>query len=159
LDYYKNYSKGENQLILFASLIKLAKDLDLPMVIHSRQASADTLRILKENLPLRAVLHCFSGDENFLKECLDLGFYISFTCNITYKKADNLRQMVKLTPSDRLMLETDAPFLSPEQLRGRRNEPLNVQYLAEEVAKIRGEALDQLSLQTTSNAKAFFKLK
>lgn len=159
LDYFKNYSTPENQRPLFASLLKLAKDLNLPLVIHNRQAEADTLKLLKEAMPLRAVVHCFSGDEDFLKDCLDLGFLISFTCNITYKKAQKLRQMVSLTPMERLMLETDAPFLSPEGFRGRRNEPQQVALLAEEVAKIKGIGVEEVARITTGNAKNFFKLE
>lgn len=159
LDYYKNYSQAENQKILFTYLVRLAANLGLPLVIHNRQAEEDTLRILKQALPLRAVVHCFSGDANFLKECLDLGFLISFTCNITYKKAQNLRSLVKLTPLDRLMLETDAPFLPPEGLRGKRNEPAYVKFLAEEIARIKEIALEEVARITTDNAKEFFNLK
>jgi TatD DNase family protein len=159
LDYYKNYSKHESQLSLFISLVKLAKDLNLPLVIHSRQAEADTLKVLKSYLPLNAVLHCFSGDLAFLKECLDLGFFISFTCNVTYKKAQGLRNLVKATPLDRVMLETDAPFLSPEGYRGRRNEPLYIKMLAEEVSRIKGLSLEDVAKATTDNAKLFFRLK
>jgi len=158
LDYYKNYSKTENQKILFRYLVKLAKDLALPLVIHNRQAQEDTLNILSGVLPIKAVVHCFSGDENFLKKCLDLGFFISFTCNITYKKAKDLRTLVKLTPLDRLMLETDAPFLPPEGFRGKRNEPVYVKFLAEEVARIKEVGLEEVAGITTDNARRFFNL-
>ncbi len=159
LDYYKNYSKAENQRLLFVSLVKLAKDFGLPLVIHTRNASDDTLKILKEALPLKAVVHCFSGEENLLKECLSLGFFISFTCNITYKKADNLRELVKAVPLERLLLETDAPYLPPEGLRGKRNEPAYVKHLAEEVARIKEVGLDEVAAVTTDNAKQFFNIK
>ncbi|MBU1727162.1 MAG: TatD family hydrolase [Candidatus Omnitrophica bacterium] len=159
LDYFKNFSKKENQLPAFVSLIKVAKDIGLPLIIHSREAKADTLRILKEAMPVSAVVHCFSGDEEFLKSCLDLGFFVSFTCNLTYKKAQNLRDLVKQAPLDRLMLETDAPYLSPEGQRGRRNEPANVRLLAELVAEIRGVSLDDIARATTDNAKKFFRLE
>jgi len=159
LDYYRNYSKAENQMALFLSLIKLTKDFALPLVIHTREAREDTLKVLKESMPVKAVVHCFSGDENFLKECLSLGFYISFTCNITYRKADNLRNLVKLVPLDRLLLETDAPYLSPDIFRGRRNEPAYVKYLAEEVARIKGLGLDEVAAATTANATKFFNIK
>jgi len=158
LDYYKNYSKPENQMSLFISLVKLAKERDLPLVIHSRAAQDDILKVLKSSLPIRAVVHCFSGDEVFLKECLDLGFFISFTCNLTYKKAENLRNLVKLTPLERLMLETDAPFLSPEGLRGKRNEPLYVKNLAEEICKIKEVNFEEVARITTENARKFFNL-
>lgn len=159
LDYYRNYSKAENQKLLFRYLIKLAKDLNLSLVVHTRQAPEDTLNILKEMRPERVQIHCFSGDEDFLKECLDLGFFISFTCNITYKKAENLRRLVKLIPLERLLLETDAPFLSPEGFRGRRNEPSYLKYLAKEVACIKEAEIQIISQSTTENAKNFFNLK
>ena len=128
------------------------------MVIHNRLAQDDTLKILKEAMPIKAVVHCFSGDEIFLKDCLSLGFFISFTCNITYRKADNLRNLVKITPLERLLLETDAPFLPPEGLRGRRNEPLYVKNLASEIAKIKEINLDEVAQFTTANAKQFFNI-
>ncbi len=159
LDYFRNYSTQPKQKILFAFSIGLAKELNLPLVVHSRQAQDDTLRMLEERLPLRAVVHCFSGDENFLEQCLGMGFFISFTCNITYKKAEALRNLVRLTPMDRLMLETDAPYLSPEGARGRRNEPSSVAKLAEAVVGIKGLDLKAVAEATTVNAKSFFKLQ
>ncbi len=158
LDYFKHYSRPENQRPLFTSLLKLAKDLGLPAVIHSRQAQEDTLKILKEAMPLQAVVHCFSADEHFLKEYLTLGFFISFTCNITYQKADKLRELVKLVPLDKLMLETDAPFLPPEGFRGLRNEPLQVKLLAAEIARIKEIDIAEVAAATTDNAKRFFRL-
>lgn len=159
LDYYKNYSQAENQKSLFLSLISLAKDSNLPLVVHTRQAEAETLKILKDAMPIRAVVHCFSGDEAFLKDCLDLGFLISFTCNITYKKAENLRHLVKLTPLDRLLLETDAPYLPPEGFRGKRNEPVYVKLLAEEISRIKNTNIEEVARVTTENAKNFFGIK
>ncbi|MDD5464986.1 MAG: TatD family hydrolase [Candidatus Omnitrophica bacterium] len=158
LDYYRNLSSQDNQKQAFIKQIELAKDLKLPLVIHCRQAEKDTLQILKTALPLRAVVHCFSGDENFLRECLGAGFFISFTCNITYKKAQGLRDMVRLVPLDRLMLETDAPYLSPEGFRGKRNEPLQIKLLAEEVSRLKGASFAEIAEKTTQNAKEFFKL-
>jgi len=159
LDYYKNYSKPDNQKTLFASLVKLAKKLNLPLVVHNREAQDDTLRILKETLPQRVVVHCFSGNEYFLKECLDLGFFVSFTCNITYKKAGALRNLVKIAPLDKLMLETDAPFLPPEGFRGQRNEPAYVRFLASEIARIKEIGIEEVANVTTRNAKVFFNLR
>lgn len=158
-DYYRNFSKKENQLPLFTSLINIAKDLGLPVVIHSRQAPEDTLKILKEAMPLRAVVHCFSGSEDFLKACLDLEFFVSFTCNIAYKKADNLRRLVKLSPLKQLLLETDAPYLPPQEFRGRRNEPAYVRLLAEEVSRIKGIKKEEVAALTSENAKKFFNIK
>jgi TatD DNase family protein len=158
LDYYRNYSKKENQLRVFDFFIKLAQEFSLPLVVHSRQAPLDTLKILKNNMPPAAVIHCFSGDRDFLDECIKLGFYVSFTCNITYKKADGLRQLIKELPLERIFLETDAPYLSPEGLRGRRNEPSSVKYVAEEIARIKGIGIDEVAAVTTASAKSFFKI-
>lgn len=159
LDYYRNLSSPDNQKQAFMKQIELAKDLKLPLVIHCRQAEIDALQILKAALPLRAAVHCFSGDENFLKECLECGFFISFTCNITYKKAQGLREMVSLTPLDRLMLETDAPYLSPEGFRGQRNEPAQIKLLAEEISRIKGVSVEEIADKTSGNAKKLFNLK
>lgn len=166
LDYYlpagkagRNYSKPDNQKPLFIRLIELAKSLKLPLVLHSRQAEEETAGIIKEFMPLKAVVHCFSGNEDFLKKCLDLGLFISFTCNITYKKAENLRNVVRVAPLEKIMLETDCPYLSPEGFRGQRNEPSQVRRLAQEIAKIKGISLEEVACATTENAKRFFSLK
>lgn len=159
LDYYKNYSLAQNQKPLFISLIKIAKDLNLPLVIHTRQAKEDTLKIIKEFMPLKAVVHCFAGDSDFLKQCLDLGFFISFTCNITYPKAQDLRDLVKIAPLDRIFLETDAPYLAPQSLRGKRCEPIYVKILAEEIARIKEISTEEVAVATSSNAIKFFNLK
>lgn len=158
LDYFKNYSSRQNQQKLFESLVALAKESGLPVIIHCRQAEDDTLAVLRSQMPLSAVFHCFSGDEPFLKQCLDLGFLVSFTCNIGYKKAEGLRGLVRSVPLERVMLETDAPFLSPEGLRGRRNEPANVRYLCEQIAALRGMSPEGVAEITTANARRFFKL-
>lgn len=158
LDFYRNLSEEHVQEHAFRKFIGLAKEQNLPLIFHCRQAQADFLRILKEeSFPgIRGVVHCFSGDKDFLRECLDLGFYISFTCNVTYKKADNLRAVLKLVPEERLLLETDAPYLSPEGFRGKRNEPYQVKLLAEYIAKIRNTTLDEISQATTENTKRLF---
>ncbi|KPK97083.1 MAG: hydrolase TatD [Omnitrophica WOR_2 bacterium SM23_72] len=158
LDYFKNYSRPQNQKTLFRALLKLAKERNLPLIIHSRQAEQDTIEILKEFEVLEAVVHCFSYGADFLKECLDLGFFVSFTCNITYKKAEALRDLVRVAPLERLLLETDAPFLPPEEFRGQRNEPLYVRHLAREIARIKEISLDEVARVTTHNAKKFFRI-
>jgi len=158
LDYYKGISSPENQRKLFLNLLELARFKFLPVIIHCRQAQADTYEILKNNNIRNGVVHCFSGNEDFLKKCLDLGLYVSFTCNLTYKKAENLRSLAKLVPLERLLLETDAPFLSPEGLRGKRNEPGYVKYLAEGLAKIKGVDLEEIARITTDNVRKLFRL-
>ena len=159
LDYFKNYSKPQNQREMFSALLSLAKELSLPVIIHSRNAEADILEILNEYLPLKAVVHCFSGSADFLKRCFDLGLFVSFTCNITYKKSEDVRSLVSMAPLDKIFLETDAPFLSPEGLRGRRNEPMNVTYLADEIARIKGITPQEVAVTTSAGAKVFFNLK
>ena len=159
LDFYKNYSSPENQRKMFHSQIDLARETGLPLVIHNRQADAEVLSALKASSPLRGVIHCFSGDEGFMDGCLEMGFYISFTCNITYKKADSLREMVKRVPLDRLLLETDAPYLPPQEFRGRRNEPLYVKRLAGEIASLKGVTVEKIAEATSANAALLFKLK
>jgi len=157
LDFYKNYSGRENQIALFRALLKVAKGLALPIVIHTREAQSETLDIIGEYMPLKGVVHCFSGDEQFLNKCLGMGFFISYTCNITYKKAQGLREMLKLTPLDRLMLETDCPYLSPEGFRGKRNDPSFVRLLAEEAARIKEISLEEVERSTTANVRGLFK--
>ncbi len=161
LDYYRNISSRENQKKLFVSLLKTAKAAKLPLITHNREAHADTIDILKNIMgdSVRGVMHCFSGDEAVLKTCLGMGFFISFTCNITYKNAARLREIAKLVPMDRLLIETDAPFLAPQDFRGKRNEPMHVRYAAEEVAKIKGLSFNEVAKVTTENAARLFKLK
>lgn len=156
LDYYRNYSGHDNQKALFIWLIELGKKRGFPLVIHNRQADEQVLNILREHQVSKGVVHCFSGSEDFLKGCLDLGLFISFTCNITYKKAENLRRLIELIPVERIMLETDAPYLSPDGFRGRRNEPVNVKYAALEIAKLKGLSLEEAGKITTDNARRFF---
>src|SRR3990167_2280450 len=140
LDYYRNLSSKDSQQIVFKKFIDIAYQLKLPLIIHSREADSDMLRILKDekDKQLTGVVHCFSGSREFLKECLDIGFYISFTCNLTFKKAEALRGVAKVAPMERVLLETDAPYLSPEGLRGKRNEPAHLTYLVDEWVKLSG---------------------
>jgi TatD DNase family protein len=159
LDYFRNLSSKSNQREVFRRFILLSKKNNLPLVIHCRESQDDVLSILsEEKLKTKVLMHCFSGDALFLKRCLDLGFFISFTCNVTYKKAFNLKEVLKKTALNRLMLETDAPFLAPEGLRGKRNEPMHLKLLALEVARIKGVDLEEIARMTTNNAKDFFRL-
>lgn len=159
LDYYRNLSPADVQKKVFIELLWLAAEMQLPVVLHTRQAAEDTLDILRQEKVSRGVVHCFSGDEAFLKACLDLGLYISFTCNITYKKAADLRRIVELTPLERMCLETDAPYLSPEGFRGKRNEPAFVRLLAEEVARIKQVSFEQVCQETSDSALRLFHCK
>lgn len=163
LDYYAPSNQKpvagnqkELQRDIFTKFIILAKGLNLPLIVHSRDAAEDMISILKEQQVTKGVVHCFSGDEGFLKGVLSLGLYISFAGNITFKKADNLRELAKKAPVERLLLETDAPFLAPQPLRGKRNEPSYIKYLAEELARLYGLSVDDISRITTVNAKTLF---
>ncbi|MBU1061594.1 MAG: TatD family hydrolase, partial [Candidatus Omnitrophica bacterium] len=158
LDYYKNISSKENQKKLFITLLEEAKNRDLPVIIHNRDAHTDTLSILKDVMgrSIRGVMHCFSGDEIFLEKCLELGLFVSFTCTLTFKNAGKLREVAKSAPMDRLLLETDAPFLAPQVFRGRRNEPSYVRYLAEELSGIKNLSFEEVASITTANAKQLF---
>jgi len=160
LDYYKNISSKDNQKKLFIKLLEEAKKKDLPVIIHNRDAHEDIMAILKDvmGLSLKGVMHCFSGDEKLLEECLKIGLLVSFTCNLTFKNAGRLRELAKVVPIERLLLETDAPFLAPQVFRGKRNEPHYVKYLAEELAKIKGMSVEEIARITTDNAKKLFKL-
>lgn len=161
LDYYKNLSSKSNQKRLFIKLLREAKSRSLPVIIHNRDAHEDTIGILKDIMgnPIEGVMHCFSGDRSFLRECLDSGLFISFTCNLTFKNANRLREVARLVPMDRLLLETDAPFLAPQIFRGRRNEPAYVRYLAQEIARIKGLSFEEVGKITTDNAKRLFGLE
>jgi TatD DNase family protein len=160
LDYYKNISSQASQKKLLIELTSRTKQKNLPLIIHNREAENDILPILKDIMgaTFKGVMHCFSGDEAFLKKCLDIGLYISFTCNITFKNADRIRYIAKLVPMDRLLLETDAPFLAPQEFRGRRNEPMHVKYAAMEIARLKNIAVDEIGRITTDNARRLFKL-
>jgi len=159
LDYYRNLSPQENQQKTFVSLLRLAEDLDLPVVIHSRQAQEDTLRIMDQEGVKRAIVHCFGGDLIFLRACLERGYLVSFTCNVTYKKAQDVRDAVKAVPLERFCLETDAPYLAPQGFRGKRNEPAFMRELAEQISRIKGLSVEEISRATTRNAKTFFNLR
>jgi TatD DNase family protein len=156
LDYNRLFSGKREQHEAFEQQLMLARKRNLAVVVHTRDADEDTLDMLRSYKPVRMVIHCFSGSREFLKKCLDLNALVSFTANITYKKAGDLRDVVANTPLERMMLETDAPFLSPEGLRGRRNEPSSAARVAGEIAAVKKIPLTDVAAVTTRTAKAFF---
>jgi len=160
LDYCKSPSPPGKQKEIFIRFIKLAANLKLPLIIHNRDAALDTLEILKSNcgFPVPGVMHCFSGDRKVLKQVLDLGMYVSFTCNLTFKNAKNLQEVAKYVPLNRLFLETDAPFLAPQAYRGKRNEPAYITELCTELSFILNLPGEEIEEATTENANRFFKL-
>ncbi|MCX7965994.1 MAG: TatD family hydrolase [Syntrophorhabdaceae bacterium] len=151
LDFFKNYSPHDIQKEVFIHQIHIAKELNLPIIIHSRAAEEDTLKILKETGVSRGVIHCFSYNKEYAKKFLNLGFYISIPGTITFSKKQESIDVVKYIPLDRLLAETDAPFLTPEPHRGKRNEPLYVKYTVEAIARIRNEDLEKLKYAIYKN--------
>ncbi|MDD5100505.1 MAG: TatD family hydrolase [Syntrophales bacterium] len=159
LDFFYEHSPREIQLRRFAEQLDLSEELDLPVIIHDREAHAETLAILKARKHrLRGVLHCFSGDADMARECLDLGFYLSVAGPVTYRKAEPLRAVAREIPADRLLIETDAPYLAPQPWRGKRNEPAYVLETARRLAEIRGETAEALQRFTAENACRLFGL-
>lgn len=159
LDFYRDLSPRDQQEIAFVQQIGLARELDLPLVIHSRDAHTRTMEILeREAAGMSGVVHCFSGDQRIANRVLDLGMYIGVDGPITYPKSDRLREVVRHVPLDRLMVETDCPYLTPQQYRGKRNEPAYVIYVAEAVAQVKGISFDEVARTTTENVRELFGL-
>jgi TatD DNase family protein len=159
LDYHYDFAPRDIQHRVFREQLRIAKRLDLPAVIHNRESDDDLLNIIQEEQEgsLRFQLHCFSSGPEILQRALELGAMISFTGNITYPKS-TLDDVVRAVPDDRIMIETDAPYLTPVPFRGKRNEPAYVTYVAEKIAGLRGKSLDEITQMTTENARRFFKL-
>lgn len=158
LDYHYKLSPVDQQKKVFRAFLQMAQELDLPAVIHSREAAQDTINILREENKggLKGVLHCFAGDMSLGQAALDMGLLISFTANITYPKADLIRTAAQEIPLDRLMIETDCPFLSPQAYRGTRNEPAYVVKVAEKIAELKGLTVEEVALATSENAQRLF---
>lgn len=157
LDYYYDFAPKDIQQKWFIEQILLAEELKLPYIVHSRDASQDTLDIIqKYTKNTRFVLHCYSQSTEMVKRYVDLGGYISFAGPLTFKNAKNLQEAIKVVPLDRLMIETDSPYLSPIPLRGKRNDPRNVHYIAEKGAELLGIPYDEFCSLTYKNANDFF---
>ncbi len=159
LDYYKyNDTPREVQQTAFHAQLALAAELGLPVVIHNREASDDVAAIIEEHADALAggVMHCFAGPPAFAERCLSWGFHISFTGNVTFPKAQGVRDAAAVVPLDRLMVETDCPYLAPQRVRGRRCEPGHVRYTAEALAEVKGVSFETLAAETTRNAARFF---
>ncbi|MFO0773177.1 MAG: TatD family hydrolase [Nitrospiraceae bacterium] len=164
LDYHYNHSSPEEQRQRFREQVRLARELHLPVIIHTREAQADTVAILREERAedVGGVFHCFSGDAWLAKDALDLGFYLSFSGIVTFQNATMLREIVKTVPADRLLIETDCPYLTPVPHRGKRNEPAYVVRVADTLSSVRsGESpvtADEIGALTTANARRLFQL-
>lgn len=165
LDYYhaKEVEEQTRQRQIFREQIALAKKYKLPLIVHTRDAWEDTLAILTEEYPANAsthngTIHCYTGDYSFASEIIKHGFYISWSGIVTYKKNDVFRDVAKQIPIDRVLIETDCPFLAPQAMRGKRNEPSYVNYIAETLAECYGISKEELAEISTKNAEKLFKI-
>lgn len=160
LDYYWDKSPKDVQKEVFRRQIALAKEVNLPIVIHNRDATEDVVTILKEEgaAEVGGIMHCFTGSLETAKVCMDMNFYISFGGPVTFKNAKKPKEVVKEIPSDRLLIETDCPYLTPVPFRGKRNEPSYVKYIAEQIAELREISFEELAELTTKNAKKVFRI-
>lgn len=157
LDFYRNYSDRETQETAFHLQIDLARESRLPLIIHIRTAYSEAKTILEKHKYFNGVLHCYSGDETFARWAIEHGFYISFSGSITYDNPQ-LKAIVKKIPEDRILIETDAPYLSPVPMRGKRNEPAYVKYTAQTIALLMNCSTEHFASITTRNTKILFKI-
>ncbi|HGJ66371.1 TPA: TatD family deoxyribonuclease [bacterium] len=159
LDYYRDLSPRSLQKEAFEKQMALAHEVGLPIIIHNRDSHEDMLTILRQNLNgLGGVMHCFSGDQDFADACLALGLYISFAGPVTYPNAPILRKIASDIQSDRFFVETDCPYLAPQIMRGKRNEPAYVKAVAQKIAEVRRTTLPEIGKISTDNAKRLFRL-
>lgn len=160
LDYYWNKENAELQKLAFIEQIKLANEYDLPIIIHTREAVSDTIDILKnKQKALNAgVFHCCPLNRELVKEALKLGYYISFAGPITFKNSKNAAEIIEMVPLDKILIETDSPYLSPEPNRGKRNDSRNVKYMAQKIAEVKQMPLEEIARITYENANRVFKI-
>ena len=155
LDYYWDKSQIERQKEIFEKQILIAKEIGKPVLVHDREAHFDTLEILKKTKAsdVGVVMHCFSGSPEFAMECVREGFYIALGGVVTFKNAKKVKEVAKIVPLERLLLETDAPYMTPVPYRGKENQPAYVKFVAEEIANLRGVSFDEVANATCENAK------
>jgi TatD DNase family protein len=160
LDFFKNRSQKNRQIEIFNTQLEIAYDLGLPVIIHNRDADTEILDILKtyRNADHKGIIHCFSSDYSAALTFIDLGFHISISGIVTFKNADKLKEVASRISIDRLLVETDAPFLAPVPKRGKRNEPLFVSYTAKMIAELRGMKFEELAGITTANCKKLLNI-
>lgn len=161
LDYYYDHSPRDIQKTRFREQIRLAKELDLPIIVHERDASQDVFDIISSESDgrLRGVIHCYSGSTEMAREYIKLGFYISFAGPVTFKNAKKPKEVSSELPLDRLLIETDSPYMAPVPYRGKRNDPSYVRYIAETIADLKGIEYGEVVKKTNENTKRLFKLK
>ena len=160
LDFYRHRSRPEKQIEAFEQQLDMAAALDLPVIIHNREADQKVLEVLRKrgNRPGRGVIHCFSGTYDLAMVFIQMGFYISIPGTVTFKNAFNVQEVAAKIPPDRLLIETDAPFLAPVPQRGKRNEPLFVTHTAQKIADLRNIDVQDVARQTSENTKRLFRL-
>ena len=159
LDYYWNKENKELQKLAFVEQIKISNKLNLPIIIHTREAVSDTIEILKENeVKNKGVFHCCPLNRELVKEALKLGFYISFAGPVTFKNSKNADEIISIVPEDRLLIETDSPYLSPEPLRGTRNTPINVKLIAKKIADVKMQNIEEIANITYANTMKLFNI-
>lgn len=160
LDYYWDKTHIEDQKRVFLKQIEIAKNLKKALIVHDREAHKDCFDILTQNIKdeIPLVMHCFSGSLEFAQECIKKGFYIALGGVVTFKNAKKVHEIAKMIPLESLLLETDAPYLTPEPYRGKRNEPAYVKFVAEKIAELRGISLDEVAQITTQNARKVFEI-
>lgn len=151
LDYYYDFSDRKIQKKVFMEQLELAKSLDLPVIVHNREAHQDTLDILKKVRPSKGLMHCYSGSLEMAREFMQLGFYFSFGGVITFKNAKKPKEVASELPLDKILLETDCPYLSPEPYRGKRNDPTRIPIIAQQLAQLRKISVDEIKRTTYSN--------
>jgi len=161
LDFYYGKDNKEKQIEIFISQLKIASDLSLPVIIHQRESKNEIIEVfekMKRNLSEKIVFHCFGFDEKLAQYCEENGFFISFTGIITFKNASGVRKIAKNFHLERIMAETDSPYLSPSPLRGKRNEPVRVRYIVEEIANQKGRDIKEISEKIFCNSINFFSI-
>lgn len=161
LDFHYDNSPRDVQMEVFRRQLQAARECDLPVIIHTREAESETIEILRNEYAgaaRRGVFHCFSGSRELAEQALALDFMISFSGIVTFRKAEDLREVAKMVPLDRLLVETDCPFLAPVPYRGKRNEPAYVVEVARCIAELRGLELDEIARVTTENFQRFLRL-
>ncbi|MGM0877662.1 MAG: TatD family hydrolase [Bacillota bacterium] len=158
LDYYWDKSPKDIQKEVFRKQIQLAKEVQLPIIIHNRDATEDVVKILQEEnaSEVGGIMHCFTGSLEVAKQCIDMNFYLSFGGPVTFKNAKKPKEVAKEIPIDRLLIETDCPYLTPHPFRGKRNEPSYVKYVAEQIAELRALSVEEVARKTSDNAKKLF---
>lgn len=158
LDYHYDFSPRDVQLRVFREQMQIADEMDVPVIIHSREATADTLAVLREFPNVGGIMHCFSGSLDTLHQVLDMGYYVAFGGATTFKNAKKPLEALRETPDDRLLLETDSPYMTPVPYRGKRNTPFNVRLVARKAAEIRGVSDKEIADVTTKNAEKVFRI-